>query len=68
MLFKLNRIRIGFRNALDNFDLTDIHFKAAGCALVGANFTRNDEARFLRQALQCRERFRIIFLRNDALQ
>ena len=67
VLLQLNRIGLGFRDALDDFDLADVHFAAAGRARLGLNFAGGDDARFLRQALERGERLGMLLQRDDAL-
>ena len=67
VLFELNRVGSVVRNALHHFDRGDLNFEPAGRALVGVNASRNDHARFLRQAAQGFERRRLVFQRDDAL-
>ncbi len=64
-----DRIRIGFRHALDDGGGFDVQFEAAGRASLRANFSAHDQRRFLRQILQRFERFfgeRTLY--GDALQ
>ena len=51
VLFGRDRIRSRFRHALHDLDVGDVEFIAAGSALIGADFAFDDDARFLRQAL-----------------
>ena len=57
MLFGRDRIWVGFRDALDHLHIRHIEFVAAGGALIGADFAFDDDARFLRQALDGVEDF-----------
>src|ERR1700687_246775 len=57
MVFGRDRIRGGFRNALNDLDVRHVEFVAPWRALVGANFTLYDHARFLREALDGVEEF-----------
>ncbi len=67
VLFELNRIGIGVWNALDDFNAADMNFEAARRALFGVNFSRDDDAGFLRQSFERFEGFRLFFQRDDAL-
>ena len=67
VLFELNRIGLGFRDALHDFDVRDADFEAAGRARLGANLAGDDDARFLRQPAQRFEGLRLLLLRDDAL-
>ena len=68
MLFRRDRVRIRFRDALHDLHVSDIEFVSAGGALVGADFPFDDDTRFLRQRFHGFEDFRTngIF-GNDAL-
>ena len=48
VLFELNRVGIGIRNALDDFDSADVNFISTGRARFGLNFSCDNDARFLR--------------------
>ncbi len=67
VLFELNGIWVGFRDALDDFNFRHVHFKAAGRPFIGADHSGDDDARFLCKAAHRLERIRMFFLRNDAL-
>ena len=67
MLFELNGKRRGIRHSLDNLNLADANLVTAGSTLLRANLTGNDDARFLRQALQRLERLGIFLQRANAL-
>ncbi len=68
VLLELDRIRLGFRDALHDFDARDAHLAAARRARLAANPSGDDDARFLRQSAQRGERFGLLFLRDHALQ
>ena len=51
MLFRSDRIRIGFGDALHDLNVGHVEFEAAGSALIGAHFAFDDDARLLREAL-----------------
>ena len=57
----------GFGNSLDDLNFTDADFVAAGSALLGADFASDDDAGFLRQALESFEGFGIFLQGADAL-
>src|SRR6267154_5072008 len=67
MLFQLNWKRRALRHFLYDLDFADAHFESAGCALFRADFSRRNDARFLRQPFQCFKRFRALFQRAHAL-
>ncbi len=58
VLFGRDRIGVGLGHALHDLDVRDVEFVAAGGALVGADFAFDDDARFLREALDGVEDFR----------
>ena len=57
----------GFGNFLDDLNFADADFVAAGSALLGADFAGDDDAGFLREALEGFEGFGIFFQGADAL-
>ena len=61
VLFQLNRIWLGIRNALDHFDAADVNFIAAGGARFGLNFSGDDYARFLGKTFERFEGFWLLF-------
>ena len=56
MIFRSDRIRRSFGNALDHVDLFEIHFVAAGGARLCPHLAANDDRRLLRQILDRLER------------
>src|SRR6266568_2552554 len=67
VFLELDRKRRGFGNSLQDLQFRNPDFVAARSALFRANLPGNDNARFLRQALQRFERFGILLERADAL-
>jgi hypothetical protein len=67
VFFGCDGVGIGFGHALHDLDVRDIEFVAAGRALVGANFSFDDDAGFLGEALQGAESFRILLESANAL-
>ena len=68
MLFGRDRVGIGFRHALQDLNVGDIEFVAAGGALIGANFAFDDDAGFLGETFDRVEDFgRDGVFRNYAL-
>ena len=67
VLFELDGVGSGLVNFLQDFDFGDADFVAAGGALLGANFSGDDDAGFLREAFQRGEGVGAFFERNDAL-
>ena len=57
VIFGRDGIRIGFGDALNDLDVRDIELVAAGSTLVSADLAFDDDARFLRQALDGVEDF-----------
>ncbi len=57
VFFGRDGIRVGLRHALDDLDIFDIEFKAAGRAFVGAHFAGDDDAGLLRESFECLEDF-----------
>ena len=43
MIFRSDRIRIGFGNALDDIGAGDVHFETAGRTRFGSNFSPDDQ-------------------------
>ena len=68
MLLQLNRKRRALRNFLHDLDLRHSDFESARRTFFSTDLPGNDDARFLRQPAQRRERLRLLFLRDDALQ
>ena len=52
MLLEGDGVGVGLGNALDDLDVFDVEFEAAGGALVGADLAGDDDAGLLRQALE----------------
>ena len=67
VLFELDGIGRGLVDLLQDFDFGDADFVAARGALFGANFSGDDDAGFLREALECGEGVGTFFERDDAL-
>lgn len=58
VLLQADGVGIVFRYALDHLQILDINLVAAGRALVGADFARDDHAGLLRQAFERLKDFR----------
>jgi len=67
MLLELDGERRALRNFLNDLDFGDADFVPAGSALFRADFARDDNAGFLRQAFQRLERPGIFLQRANAL-
>ncbi len=67
VFFKLDGKGRGVGNFLDDLDFGDAHFEAAGGALLGADFSSDDDAGFLRETFQRFKGFGIFLERADAL-
>ena len=67
VLFELDGVGRGLVYFLQDLDFGDADFVAAGGALLGADFSGDDDAGFLREAFQCGEGVGTFFERDDAL-
>src|SRR5260370_36971914 len=67
MLLELNREGCAFGDFLNDLDFSDADFVAAGGALFGSDFAGDDDAGFLRQALQRFARLGIFLQRAPTL-
>jgi hypothetical protein len=57
MLLEGDGVGVGLGDALDDLEVFDIEFEAAGSALVGADFAGDDDARLLCEAFEGLEDF-----------
>ena len=57
VIFGCDRIRIGFRDLLQDFDRFHVHFIAAGRTGFSAEFAADQQGRFLGEMLQILEDF-----------
>ncbi len=63
-----DRVGVRFGDALEDFGAFDVHLVTAGRARLGADFSANDQRRFLGEVLQrFKERFVKLALHRDAL-